>query len=161
SLGGAAVDAGSVSPSTGLTDYNIDGATCLRALFSSTDANAVAMRAGIDQVKRTGNLRGRSAVIVHGRSDTLIPGNQHSRPYYALNKLNDGNSRLAYYEVANAQHFDSFLGLGGYDSRLVPLHPYFLQAMDIIYDNLKNNAAIPPSQVVRTVPRGGTPGCAP
>jgi hydroxybutyrate-dimer hydrolase len=44
---------------------------------------------------------------------------------------------------------------------LVPLHRYFLQAMDIVYNNLKNNTAIPPSQVVRTVPRGGTPGAAP
>jgi hydroxybutyrate-dimer hydrolase len=165
STGGAAVDAASISPSTGLADYNIDGATCLRALFTGTSASAVATRAGIDQVKRTGNLRGKPAVIVHGRSDTLIPVNHTSRPYYALNKLNDAGSRLAYYEVTNAQHFDAFLGLlplfAGYDSRLVPLHRYFVQAMDIVYDNLKNNTPIPPSQVVRTKPRGGEPGAAP
>jgi hydroxybutyrate-dimer hydrolase len=165
STGGAAVDTASISPSTGLADYNIDGATCLRTLFTGTSANAVATRAGIDQVKRTGNLRGKPAVIVHGRSDTLVPVNHTSRPYYALNKLNDAGSRLAYYEVTNAQHFDAFLGLlppfAGYDSRLVPLHRYFLQAMDIVYDNLRNNTPIPPSQVVRTMPRGGEPGAAP
>jgi hydroxybutyrate-dimer hydrolase len=43
----------------------------------------------------------------------------------------------------------------------VPLHYYFVKAMDAMYARLKNNVALPPSQVVRTVPRGGTPGAAP
>jgi 3HB-oligomer hydrolase (3HBOH) len=30
-----------------------------------------------------------------------------------------------------------------------------------IYNNLKNGTPLPPSQLVRTVPRGGTPGAAP
>lgn len=161
SVGGTALDAASISPSTQLADYNIDGAQCLRTLFTGAAANAVATRAGIEQVKRTGNLRGKPAVIVHGRNDTLIPVNHTSRPYYALNKTVDANSRLAYYEVTNAQHFDGFLGLAGYDNRLVPLHRYFNQAMDIVYANLRNNTAIPASQVVRTSPRGGAPGAAP
>jgi hydroxybutyrate-dimer hydrolase len=161
SVGGTALDAVSVTPSTMLADYNIDGANCLRTLFTGTAANAVATRAGIEQVKRNGNLRGKPAVIVHGRSDTLIPVNHTSRPYYALSKVADTSSRLAYYEVTNAQHFDSFLGFAGYDSRLVPLHRYFIQAMDIVYANLRNNTAIPLSQVVRTTPRGGAPGAAP
>jgi hydroxybutyrate-dimer hydrolase len=161
SVGGTALDALSVTPSTMLADYNIDGANCLRTLFTGTAANAVATRAGIEQVKRTGNLRGKPAVIVHGRSDTLIPVNHTSRPYYALSKLADADSRLAYYEVTNAQHFDSFLGFAGYDSRLVPLHRYFNQAMDIVYANLRNGTAVPLSQVVRTTPRGGAPGAAP
>ena len=161
SVGGTALDAVSITPTTSVADYNIDGANCLRALFTSTAANAVATRASIEQVKRTGNLRGKPAVIVHGRADTLLPVNHSSRPYYALNKLADSSSRLAYYEVTNAQHFESFLGFAGYDTRLVPLHRYFIQAMDIVYANLRNNTAIPASQVVRTTPRGGSPGAAP
>ncbi len=51
--------------------------------------------------------------------------------------------------------------LPGYDSRMVPLHRYVVLAMDIVYNHLKSGAAIPASQVVRTVPRGGTPGAAP
>ncbi len=164
SVGGTALDAASISPSTNLADFNIDGAGCLRGLFTGTTAQATATRAGIDQTKRTGNLRGKPAVIVHGRSDTLIPVNHTSRPYYALNKQADAASRLAYYEVTNAQHFDAFIGnaaLAGYDTRLVPLHVYFNRAMDIVFNSLRNNAAIPPSQVIRTTPRGGTPGAAP
>ncbi len=74
-------------------------------------------------------------------------------------------SKLSYIEVTNAQHFDTFIGLptllGGYDSRYIPLHVYLFRALDAVYANLKNGTALPPSQVVRTVPRGGTPGAAP
>ena len=37
---GAILDSLSVSPTTGAADYNIDGAQCLRNLFTGTDANA-------------------------------------------------------------------------------------------------------------------------
>ncbi len=163
-VGGAALDAASISPSTGKADYNVDGASCLRDLLTAQTLVATTLSQSIVAVKRTANLRGKPAVIVHGRSDTLIPVNHSSRPYYALNKSTEGGSKLAYYEVTNAQHFDSFVGtaaFAGYDTRLVPLHRYFIQAMDIMYANLKNGTAIPPSQVVRTTPRGGTPGAAP
>jgi hydroxybutyrate-dimer hydrolase len=164
SVGGAAIDAASITPSTGKADFNFDGANCLRDIGVRSLPLQGRLQAGINEVKRTGNLRGKPAIIVQGRSDTLIPVNHASRPYYALNKTVDTASKLVYYEVTNAQHFDSFVGtaiLAGYDTRLVPLHRYFLQAMDLMYANLKNGAAIPPSQVVRTVPRGGTPGAAP
>jgi hydroxybutyrate-dimer hydrolase len=49
----------------------------------------------------------------------------------------------------------------GYDALLVPLHVYFNQAMDLVWARLKTNAALPASQVVRAVPRGGQPGSAP
>jgi hydroxybutyrate-dimer hydrolase len=161
SVGGAAIDAASITPTTGKADLNFEGAQCLSDLLMSPGSLGVTLRESIDSVKRTGNLRGKPAVIVHGRNDTLVPVNHTSRPYYAMNKTVDGASKLAYYEVTNAQHFDGFLGLAGYDTRLVPLHRYFIQAMDIVYANLKSNTAIPPSQVVRTTPRGGTPGAAP
>ena len=163
-VGGVALDAASITPSTGVADYNYDGAQCLRDLLTATSAAGTTLRASIDAAKRTGNLRGKPAIIVHGRSDTLVPVNHTSRPYYALNKTVEAGSKLAYYEVTNAQHFDAFIdnpAVPGYDSRLVPLHRYFIQAMDIMYANLKNGTAIPPSQVVRTTPRGGTPGAAP
>jgi hydroxybutyrate-dimer hydrolase len=161
SVGGTALDALSISASTGKSDYNVDGALCMRDQLTAQTLVATTLSQSIAAVKRTGNLRGKPAVIVHGRSDTLVPVNHSSRPYYALNKSVDSGSRLAYYEITNAQHFESFLGFPGYDTRLVPLHRYFIQAMDIMYANLRNGTAIPPSQVVRTTPRGGTGGAAP
>lgn len=164
SVGGTALDAASISPSTGKADYNVDGAFCLRDQLTAQTLVATTLSASIAAVKRSANLRGKPAVIVHGRSDTLVPVNHSSRPYYALNKSVEAGSRLAYYEVTNAQHFDSFVGtaaFAGYDTRLVPTHYYFIKAMDIMYANLRSGTAIPPSQVVRTTPRGGTPGAAP
>jgi hydroxybutyrate-dimer hydrolase len=162
---GPLLDAASVSISTGLADFNIDGAICLRNLWTGTDANALRVQAGVDEVRRTGNLHGKPALIVHGRSDTLVPVAHTSRPYFGVNKMVEGSaSHLSYIEVTNAQHFDTFIGnpfLTGYDTRLVPLHPYLLQALDRMFAHLSAGAALPPSQVVRTIPRGGTPGAAP
>jgi hydroxybutyrate-dimer hydrolase len=163
--GGPTRDAVSVTASTGKQDFNIDGAICLRNLWTGTGANADRVHAGVNEVLHTANLHGKPAIIVHGRNDTLVPVAFTSRPYYGLNKLTEGSaSMLTYVEVTNAQHFDAFIdnpALPGYDSRLIPLHYYFLQAMDRMYARLTQGTALPPSQVVRTTPRGGTPGAAP
>ena len=59
-------------------------------------------------------------------------------------------SGLRYYEVTNAQHLDAFNAFAGFDSRFVPLHHYFIQALDLMYDHLKNGTPLPPSQVIHT-----------
>ncbi len=151
----------SISPSTGRADYNLDGSRCLRGFL----ANAT-VQASIAQTYRNGNLHGKPALIVHGRDDALIPVSHTSRPYLGMNKAVEGaTSKLSYVEVTNAQHFDTFIGLPtvlpGYDSRYVPLHLYLVRALDAVYANLKNGTPLPASQVVRTLPRGGTPGAAP
>lgn len=150
----------------GVADWNTAGALCLRNLVTGTDAAAKKLQAGVDETRRNGNLRGKPTVIVHGRADALLPVSHTSRPYAALNKKVEGaTSKLSYVEVANAQHFDSFIGLPtilpGYDTRYVPLHVYLNQALDAVYEHLANGKALPASQVVRTVPRGGVPGKAP
>ena len=163
--GGPVRDAASLSPSTNQLDFNADGARCLRNLWTGTDPNATRVKSGVTETLRTGNLRGKPAIIVHGRSDTLVPPAFTSRPYFGLNKIVEGaNSKLSYIEVTNAQHFDAFIdnaALPGYDSMFVPLHYYFIQAMDRMYAHLTTGAALPPSQVVHPTPRGGTPGAAP
>ena len=164
-VGGPTRDPASVTASTGQLDFNVDGAICLRNLWTGSDANAQRVHAGVTEVLHNANLHGKPAIIVHGRNDTLVPTAFTSRPYFGLNKITEGSSsQLSYIEVTNAQHFDAFIDnalLPGYDSRLVPLHYYFLQAMDRMYAHLTAGAPLPPSQVVRTTPRGGTPGAAP
>lgn len=150
----------------GVADWNLGGAVCLRNLVTGVDPAAKKLQAGLDETRRNGNLHGKPTVIVHGRADALLPVSHTSRPYAALNKKVEGNaSKLSYVEVANAQHFDGFIGLPavlpGYDTRYVPLHVYLNQALDAVYEHLANGKALPASQVVRTVPRGGTPGSAP
>lgn len=156
SVGGPLLDAASLSASS-VQDYNIAGALCMRELAIGTSANAVRVQQGMSEVVRSANLRGKPAIIVQGRADTLLPVAFTGRPYFGMNKIVEGaNSKLSYIEVANAQHFDAFLGFPGYADRLVPLHRYFVQAMDMLYANLKSGAALPASQVVRTMPRGLT-----
>jgi hydroxybutyrate-dimer hydrolase len=163
--GGPLRDGASSSPSSGAADLNADGAICLRNLITGNDANAARVRSGIGEVLRTANLRGKPAIIVHGRADALVPVNLTSRPYFGQNRIAEGAaSRLSYIEVTNAQHFDTFIdnpAVPGYDSRVIPLNVYLFQALDAMYAHLKQGAPLPPSQVVRTTPRGGEPGKAP
>jgi hydroxybutyrate-dimer hydrolase len=145
------------------------------------------VRAGIEEVLLEAELRGKPALIVAGRADALIPVNHAARAYFGVSQLeNRGHGRrhrhgdkhargenrnVRYVEVTNGQHFDAFLPCGttpplntilaGYDSRFVPLHVYLIQSLDWMYDHLTNGKKLPPSQVVRAIPRGGTACAAP
>lgn len=177
SVGGAKAWQFAVSPSTGVADLGLDNALCQHALVSGKDpvtgvaltaastptkAQSDAVRAGVAQVLVNANLRGKPTIVVAGRSDALVPVNNNARAYAALNRSVEGAStQLRYIEILNGQHFDGFLPFGGFDSRFVPLHPYFNQAMDVMWAHLKSGGALPASQVVRTTPRGGAAGAAP
>lgn len=157
SVGGAVADASSFSLVNGVAvqNYNIDGALCQRELAIGSSANARLVQQGIAEASRSGNLHGKPALIVHGRADTLIPVAFSSRPYFGVNKMVEGAaSKLSYIEIENGQHFDAFLGFPGFADRFIPVHRYFVQAMDMMYAHLKTGSALPESQVVRTVPRG-------
>ncbi len=177
SVGGAKLDFLATSPSTGLPDFALDGALCQRALVTGRDpvtgarlagemkARSERVRAGIREVQLTGHLHGKPTLIVAGRNDALLPINHAARAYFARNQAGgDKAANTRYIEVTNAQHFDSFIALGaflGYDTRFIPLHVYFNRAMDAMWAHLRDGTPLPPSQVVRTVPRGGTSGAAP
>ena len=150
----------------GVADGNLAGVLCMRDLLAGKGAMGQRLVQGVNETRLSGKLRGKPALIVHGRDDALLPVNHTSRPYAALNRLAEGErSQLRYIEVTNAQHFDGFIGLPsvlpGYDSRYVPLHVYLHRALDTMYAHLKHGQPLPPSQVVRTVPRGGEAGKAP
>ena len=145
------------------TNFAFRGAQCLRQLWTTSSTEALAVQAGVDQIKVNGNLRGKPAIIVHGRADTQVPINFTSRPYFGTNKMVEGSaSRLSYIEVLNAQHFETFIAtIAGYDTRFIPMHYYDNLALNMMWNHLRSGAPLPPSQVVRTTPRGGTPGAAP
>nr|WP_207184393.1 D-(-)-3-hydroxybutyrate oligomer hydrolase [Rubrivivax gelatinosus] len=175
SAGGAKLDFLAVSPGSGLADFALDGALCQRSLVTGRDDSdrllsgaqreaAQRVRRGITEVRLDGRLRGKPVLIVAGRSDALLPVNHTARAYYARVQAQGAADNVRYVEVTNAQHFDGFISLGaflGYDTRFIPLHVYFNRAMDAMWAHLTQGAALPPSQVVHTVPRGGSPGAAP
>lgn len=148
-------------------DQDLDGALCLRSLALGRDAatgaplgrtpayQARQIGEGVEEIIATGNLHRIPTVVVAGRNDAILPLNFAARAYFGLNNVVEGSlSPLHYYEVTNAQHLDSFNQFAGYDTLLIPLHRYFIQAMDLMYDHLRNGRPLPPSQVVHTTPRG-------
>jgi hydroxybutyrate-dimer hydrolase len=164
SPGGAREDRLSISPSTGARDMNLDGALCLRSLATGLDAAGKPLdsvlaeqhrrvKAGIVETQLTGKLQGKPAVFVNGRADANLPPNYTSRAYFLYNKTVEPASKLYYYEVTNAHHLDVLNGVPGFDSRYLPLNVYFVQALNLMYDHLKNGKGLPASQVVRTKPR--------
>lgn len=167
SPGGPLRDQVSISPAFGRADQNAQGALCLRSLetgrvngnglpLSGAAARAYQqVQASIAQIRATGDLDGTPTIIVHGRNDALIAPNHTSRPYYALSRLVDGGrSRIFYYEVTNAHHFEAFNPLAGFNERFIPLHYYFIKSLDLMYAHLTGGGNLPPSQVVHTTPRG-------
>ncbi len=164
SVGGPALYLLGVSPSSKQPDLSADAVACMRrmatnaasgnvAIGAAEQAVAARVRSGIDEVRVNGNLRGKPVVILHGRSDALLPVNHTSRPYMALNARVDGASTVRYYEVTDANHFDALVGL--YPRTLVPLHVYTLRALDLMYAKLASGAELPASQVVRAAARSG------
>jgi hydroxybutyrate-dimer hydrolase len=155
SLGGPLLESISVSPSTGRADYHVDGALCQRRLWDGDGPDADRVRQGVRAVQASGRLRGTPTLIVHGRADTLVPVNFSSRSYVATQRRLEGESSpLSYIEVTNAQHFDAFLPLAGFDAAYVPLHVYLNRALDAMWAHLTEGTPLPPSQLVRTTPRG-------
>jgi hydroxybutyrate-dimer hydrolase len=152
-------------------DQDLAGALCLRGLAtgrdtvsgdpltSAADAQTWRIREGAQAILAKGDLHGVPAIWVAGRNDGILPPNFAGRAYYGLTQaLNSRHATTRYYEVTNAQHLDAFNEYPGYANTLVPLHHYFLQAMDLMYAHLTQHTALPPSQVVHTIPRGGTLG---
>jgi hydroxybutyrate-dimer hydrolase len=167
-VGGPTQDLLAVSPSSNLADLAADGAICDRSLFEgrnivtgqplSPELQALSDRMldGVDDIQLTAKLQNMPAIIVQGRSDTLLPVNHTSRAYYGKNQLTaKGANQLSYIEVTNGQHFDSFIDvLPGFNQFYIPVHVYLQRALNAMYAHLTQGTPLPPSQVVRTTPRG-------
>ena len=123
-----------------------------------TAAQSAAVRAGIAEVLLNGTCGQADA----SSSPAAATRSSRSTTTRAPTSPTTGSRRApparSYIEVTNAQHFDTFIPFTGFDTRFVPLHGYFVQAMDAMYAHLKNGTALPPSQVVRATPRGGVAG---
>ena len=121
-----------------------------------------AVRAGQEEVVMSGRTGNRPVIIVHGRADSLIPVNHTGRAYYAVNQRDRGaRDELRYYELQHGQHFDAMLGLPGFAERYVPMQAWLLRGLDALHARLTTGTALPPSQVIRSRPRGLAGGAAP
>jgi hydroxybutyrate-dimer hydrolase len=94
-------------------------------------------------------------LILHGQADGTVAINHASRAYYHQNQSSESaNQQLRYYEIEHVQHFDAFLAYPGFNQQFVPMHPYFEQALELMYMHLFENQALPPSQLIKTQARG-------
>ncbi|GAB4511469.1 MAG: D-(-)-3-hydroxybutyrate oligomer hydrolase [Haliangiales bacterium] len=164
SEGGAKATRVSVSAG-GVQDQNLPGALCLRRLLTGVDHLGeelsgvekdlhLRLTAGLEAARATANLGSTPTIIVNGRSDSILAPNHTSRAYFGQNQLAYGDGGLVrYYEVTNGQHLDVLNELG-YQTMAIPLHYYFAQSLDLMYEHLMSGAALPPSQLVRTTTRG-------
>ncbi len=147
-------------------DGGLDAALRLRSLWTGTApdggllsdrmrAAGERVRAGVAAVRATGRLKGKPVLVVHGRADAVLPVNHTSRAYVAANHRSEGEAGgLRYYEVPHAHHLDAMNALPGVAAACLPLHPYLMEILDRLYDHLRHGRPLPPSQVVRTTPRG-------
>ena len=93
-------------------------------------------------------------LVMHGRSDGLLPINMTSVPYYKKAQA-EGKSNVIFWNIANAQHFDGFLGFPAYGARFVPMLAYMYRGLDQVMAYLGNKTTpLPTSQDIETKPRG-------
>lgn len=122
-------------------------------------AMLAAVHRGQQQVVMSGRLGNRPVIIVHGRADSLIPVNHASRAYYAVNQRDrGGRDELRYYELEHGHHFDGYLALPGMAEGYVPMQAWLCRGLDALLARLRHGTALPPSQVIRSRPRGAVAG---
>ena len=110
------------------------------------------MQAGIAATRAAPPRAGLPVVVIHGADDGLVPMAFSSVPYVAAAKAAGRDVR--FWQVANAQHFDGFLGLPDYAARYVPLLPYVYAALDRVTAHLDGDGALPADASIATTPRG-------
>ena len=155
----------------GHLDSYLQGAWCLRHLVTGTTGitpetgtalqgeeakNYQRVQTGIGKTYATAQLRGKPTILLHGRDDALAHVNFTSRPYYALNQKIETTSQVRYIEIMHAHHFDAWNQTYQITTQ-VPLIYYFHQALDKMYDHLKNKVPLPKSQVIQTIPPNRLP----
>ena len=115
-----------------------------------SDANDQALHQGLSEIRYTGNLRATPTIIVHGQADRLILPNHTSRPYFWLNRTEHRNiSQLSYIEVVSGQHFDALLQYPPYNQILAPLHGYFEEALESLWQQRYEQKPLPRSGIIK------------
>ena len=122
-------------------DATLSGLAGLRALWAGDLTDARALRTSVAATFARLPRAGLPVWLVHGAADGLLPTTFTSQPYVAW--LRGAGRDPLYWEVACAQHFDSFLALPGFGENHLPLLPYGYAALDRLWAHLHAGAAWP------------------
>lgn len=140
---------------TGQPNYGLEPMRCLRQQLHLDTPMARRIQAGIEAVSVRAQTGKRPVMILHGQSDALIWINHASRAYVHAHQSRASHpGTLSYIEVSNAQHFDGVLAIPSMAERFVPLHYYMEAALERMLEHLRSGRPLPPSQLIRTTPRG-------
>jgi len=99
-------------------DQTLPGLICLRELYTADTEQAGALRQAVEATRASAQLPPIPVLIVHGRDDGLIPAAFSGRPY--AEQARENGATVAYWEVANAQHFDALLAAPAWESAWYP-----------------------------------------
>jgi hydroxybutyrate-dimer hydrolase len=139
--------AGNAPPS----DTALMGLRCLRAIWDEQDPLSAKLREGVAATRAGLPRDGLPVIVIHGADDGLVP-EAFSGGAYAK-AARDAGADVRYWRVANAQHFDAFLGLPAMASRYVPLLPYAYRALDAMLAHVADGAPLPASADIATTRR--------
>ncbi|PJK06637.1 hydrogenase [Lysobacteraceae bacterium NML71-0210] len=153
-------DASGIPPGSGVQivdpaapeDLGITGLECLRALWTGDSAIAQRLQQGVAETHAALPRPGLPVMVVHGKSDGLIPQAFSAVPYVRAARNSGCEVRL--WQVENAQHFDAFLALPQFATQYVPLLPYVYAALDRLDAYLDGKAALPADAEIAARPRG-------
>lgn len=138
------------------SDAALMGLRCLRTMWDEQDPLSAKLREGVAATRAGLPRDGLPVIVIHGADDGLVP-EAFSGGAYAK-AADDAGADVRYWRVANAQHFDAFLGLPVMASRYVPLLPYAYRALDAMLAHVADGAALPASADVASTRRATSAG---
>lgn len=116
------------------------GLLCLRELAVGQGQKADLLRAALLSARATAFLPDIPVLVIHGRSDGLIPVAFSSRPYVELARTHGAD--IAYWEIDHVQHFDALLAVPGVAGSYAPILPYGWRGLDRVRDVLDGKAEL-------------------
>jgi hydroxybutyrate-dimer hydrolase len=143
-------DSSGIPPSAGVgiidsmasgSDPSLPGLNCLRDLWAGTSEASSRLRDAVDATRVGLPRSGLPIIVIHGVNDGLVPESFSGGAYAQWVASNGG--QLSYWRVENAQHFDAFLGIPLLASRYVPLLPFAYRALDMMWQRVFDDAAMP------------------
>jgi hydroxybutyrate-dimer hydrolase len=138
------------------SDTALLGLRCLRGLWDGDDPMGATLRQGVAATRAALPRLGLPVFVIHGADDGLVPEAFSGGAYVAAANAAGGDVR--YWRVANAQHFDAFLGLPPLATRYVPLLPYAYRALDAMWAHIADGTPLPASADIATTRRAAAAG---
>jgi hydroxybutyrate-dimer hydrolase len=132
-------------------DPLLPGLRCLRELWSGQGELADRLREGVAETRAALPMPGLPVLVIHGADDGLVP-EAFSGGAYAQWTQSAGRD-VHYWKVANAQHFDAFLGLPALGANYVPMMPYAYRGLDAMWSHLFAGKPLPGDAGIATTKR--------